>query len=53
MGHYLHGSIGNMSWKMNASIIIDVVAGIFLNLFLFWSAFIVKEWHTADEMKQF
>ena len=44
MGHYFYGSMRNMSLIMNTSIILDVVAGISLDLFLFWSAFIAKEW---------
>ena len=44
MGHYFYGSMTDMSWKMNASIIVDVIAGISLDLFLFWSAFIAAEW---------
>ena len=50
MGHYFYGSMIDMSWKMNASIILDVIAGISLDLFLFWSAFIAWEWR---EVKQF
>ena len=45
MGHYFYVSIADMSWQMNASIALDVIAGISLDLFLFWSAFIAKEWH--------
>ena len=44
MGHYFYGSMTDMSWKMNASIVIDIIAGISLDLFLFWSAFIAAEW---------
>ena len=44
MGHYFYGSMMDMSLKMNASITLDVVAGISLDLFLFWSAFIAREW---------
>lgn len=44
MGHYFYGSITDMSLKMNVSIILDVIAGISLDLFLFWSAFIAEEW---------
>lgn len=44
MGHYFYGSFMDMSLKMNASIALDVVAGISLNWFLFWSAFIAWEW---------
>jgi hypothetical protein len=44
MGHYFYGSISDISLKMNVSIGIDVIAGIALDLFLFWSAFISQEW---------
>ena len=48
MGHYFYGSIVDMSLKMNASIGLDVIAGISLDLFLFWSAFIAKEWRKFE-----
>lgn len=48
MGHYFYGSMMNMSWKMNTSIVIDVIAGISLDLFLFWSAFISVEWRAIE-----
>ena len=35
MGHYFYGSISDMSWRMNASIVLDVTVGISLDLFLF------------------
>ena len=44
MGHYFYGSVMDMSLRMNASITLDVVAGISSNIFLFWSAFIAGEW---------
>ena len=44
MGHYFYGSMIDLTWKMNASIILDVITGISLDLFLFWSAFIAWEW---------
>ena len=49
MGHYFYGSITSMSWKMNASIALDVIAGISLDLFLFWSAFIAREWRESPK----
>ena len=52
MGHYFYGSIGDMSWKMNASIVLDVAVGISLDLFLFWSAFIVQEWRVRRTEEQ-
>ena len=48
MGHYFYGSISDMSWQMNASIALDIIAGISLNLFLFWSAFIAGEWREIE-----
>lgn len=44
MGHYFYGSISDMSWQMNASIALDIITRISLNLFLFRSAFIAGEW---------
>lgn len=49
MGHYFYGSIADMSLKMNLSIVTDVIAGIALDLFLFWSAFIAQEWRDTSK----
>jgi hypothetical protein len=49
MGHYFYGSINSMSIRMNLSIMSDVIAGIALDLFLFWSAFVAQEWVECDK----